>query len=103
MLNSKALLQCAFYDEGEFRGCVSIGYKKKTHEWIKEEINPLITITKLISVYLLKLKASEKIQSRIERLTNYDSLTGLPTLVKFRKNVEEILKDNPKKNMQLSI
>lgn len=97
LLNSKALLQCAFYDEGEFRGCVSIGYKKKTHEWIKEEINPLITITKLISVYLLKLKASEKIQSRIERLTNYDSLTGLPTLVKFRKNVEEILKDNPKK------
>ncbi|MDE7425293.1 MAG: EAL domain-containing protein [Lachnospiraceae bacterium] len=97
LLNSKALLQCAFYDEGEFRGCVSIGYKKKTHEWIKEEINPLITITKLISVYLLKLKASEKIQNRIERLTNYDSLTGLPTLVKFRKNVEEILQDNPKK------
>lgn len=97
LLHSKALLQCAFYDEGEFRGCVSIGYKKKTHEWIKEEINPLITITKLISVYLLKLKASEKIQSKIERLTNYDSLTGLPTLVKFRKNVEGILEDNPDK------
>lgn len=97
MLNSKALLQCAFYDEGEFRGCVSIGYKKKTHEWVKEEINPLITITKLISVYLLKLKASEKTQSKIEHLMNYDSLTGLPTLIKFRKDVEEILADNPKK------
>lgn len=97
MLHSKALLQCAFYDEGKIRGCVSIGYKKKTHEWVKEEINPLITITKLISVYLLKLKASEKIQSRIEHLTNYDSLTGLPALVKFRKDVEELIEEYPQK------
>lgn len=96
LLNAKALLQCAFYDENEFRGCVSIGYKKKTHEWQKEEINSLITITKLISVYLLKLKASEATQSKIDRLTNYDVLTGLPTLQKFRKDVELILEDNPK-------
>ena len=94
MMGSKALLQCAFYDNNVFRGCVCIGHAKKTHEWMKEEINALITITKLISVYLLKLKASEKIQTRIDRLTNYDGLTGLPTLYKFRKDVEETLKKN---------
>lgn len=94
MMNCKALLQCAFYDENAFRGCVCVGHAKNTHEWLKEEINTLITITKLISVYLLKLKASEKIQMRIDRLTNYDTLTGLSTLHKFRKDVEEILEKN---------
>lgn len=94
LMDSKALLQCAFYEDDVFRGCVCIGHSKKTHEWLKEEINTLQTITKLISVYLLKLKASEKIQTRIERLTNYDTLTGLPTLYKFRKDVEELLKQN---------
>ncbi|MBQ3601515.1 MAG: GGDEF domain-containing protein [Lachnospiraceae bacterium] len=98
MMDSKSLLQCAFYDEGEFRGCVCVGYKDKIHEWLREEIDPLVTITKLISVYLIKLKASEKIQTKIERLTNYDRLTGLPTLHKFSKDVEEYLENNPQKD-----
>lgn len=95
MMDSKALLQCAFYDDNVFRGCVCIGHSKKTHDWLKEEINTLLTITKLISVYLLRLKATEKIRTKIDRLTNYDALTGLPTLHKFRKDVEETLQKNP--------
>ena len=94
MLDCKALLQSAFFEEGEFRGCICVGYAKKTHEWLKEEINALITITKLISVYLLKLKTSEKIQNKIERLANYDTLTALPTLHKFCHDVKEVLKKN---------
>lgn len=95
MINAKALLQCAFYDGDEFKGCVCIGHEKKTYEWMKEEINALLTITKLLSVYLLKLKSSEKIQHRIDYLTNYDSLTKLSSQSKFRRDVAEELEKNP--------
>lgn len=95
MIHAKALLQCAFYDGEEFKGCVCIGHEKKTYEWMKEEINALLTITKLLSVYLLKLKSSEKIQHRIDYLTNYDSLTKLSSQSKFRKDVAEELEKNP--------
>lgn len=95
MINAKALLQCAFYDGEEFKGCICIGHEKKTYEWMKEEINALLTITKLLSVYLLKLKSSEKIQHRIDYLTNYDSLTKLSSQSKFRKDVAEELEKNP--------
>lgn len=95
MINAKALLQCAFYDGEEFKGCVCIGHEKKTYEWMKEESNALLTITKLLSVYLLKLKSSEKIQHRIDYLTNYDSLTKLSSQSKFRRDVAEELEKNP--------
>lgn len=93
-INAKALLQCAFYDGEEFKGCICIGHEKKTHEWMKDEINALLTITKLLSVYLLKLKSSEKIQHRIDYLTNYDSLTKLSSQNKFRQDVMEELEKN---------
>lgn len=95
IMNAKALLQCAFYDEGSFKGCVCIGHEKKTHEWLKEEVEALMTITKLLSVYLLKLKASEKIQNRIEYFMNYDKLTKLSTEYKFKNDVMEELAQNP--------
>lgn len=95
MINAKALLQCAFYEGEEFKGCVCIGHEKKNHEWMKDEINALLTITRLLSVYLLKLKASEKIQHRIEYLTSYDDLTKLSSPGKFRKDVVEELEKHP--------
>lgn len=94
MINARALLQCAFWDNSEFKGCICIGHKKKVHEWTTEEKDTLLTITKLISVYLLKLRTSEKIQTRISYLKNYDSLTKLPTMYKFRNDVAEILEKN---------
>lgn len=91
MLNVKSALLCAFYDENEVKGCICVGNEKKTREWLQEGMETLITVTKIISVYLLKLRASEKVKNRVEYLKNYDSLTKLPTQPKFRKDVEEEL------------
>lgn len=91
MLNVKSALLCAFYDENEVKGCICVGHEKKTRDWLKEEMETLITVTKIISVYLLKLRASEKVKNRVEYLKNYDSLTKLPTQPKFKKDVEEQL------------
>lgn len=94
MIDAKALLQCAFFENKELKGCICIGHRKKVHEWSLEEKDTLLTITKLLSVYLLKLRASEKIQNRIAHLKNYDTLTKLPTMYKFQNDVMEILENN---------
>lgn len=88
---AKAMLQCAFYEEGNFKGCVCIDHIENTHEWSKDEVNALITITKIISFYLLKLRVSEKIKEKMDKITNFDHLTKLPTLHKFKKDVKTLL------------
>ena len=96
LLHSKSSLQCAFYEGKEWKGCVCLGYDKETHQWSKEEIEGLQTITKLLSVYLLKVKYSETIQEKIDYMNNYDELTKLPTQHKFQRDVEKKLEQNKK-------
>lgn len=96
IMNAKSLLQCAIFQENVFCGCVCVGHQSKTHEWTKEEVNTLLTVTKLLSVYLLRFKETEKIQARIERLANFDTLTGLSTQYKFRKDANKLLNKNPR-------
>lgn len=81
----------AFYEEGRFRGCVCITYAGR-RKWSQIEKETLIEITKIVSFYLLKLRVSEKIDERLEYMKNYDTMTGLPTLHKFRKDVQRLLK-----------
>lgn len=94
---AKALLLCAFYEEGRFKGCVCLEDFEKTRFWTKDEADSLVTFTKIISFYLLKLKVSEQIQEKLEQIKNYDALTGLPTLIKFKEEATRIIKSNPEK------
>lgn len=94
-MNVKSILQCAFYEEGVFKGCVCVGETEKTHLWREEEVRILSIITKIISFYLLKLKVSEKIKEKMEIIENYDGLTKLPTLHKFKYKARAILEKYP--------
>ena len=93
----KAVLQCAFYDEGTLRGCVSIDETENPRYWLREEITALKTISKIMSFYLLKLKVSEEITEKMEYIKNFDSLTGLMTETKFVEEAQKILKKNERK------
>lgn len=98
LMEAKAVLQCAFYEEGIYKGCVCIGDSEAVHYWKQEEIGTLITITKIISFYLLKLKVSEKMKEKMDMIENFDGLTGLPTLYKFKMQVNEILRQYPERD-----
>lgn len=93
----KATLQCAFFEEGKIKGCVSIDETEHPRHWLQEEIATLKTITKILSFYLLKLKVSEEITEKMEYIRNYDALTGLYTETKFEEEAQKILKKNKRK------
>ncbi len=90
----KAVIQCAIFEDGVFKGCVSVDDCEKPRFWTQSEVDSLVTITKIISSYLLKLRASERANNELYRIRNYDALTGLPTLHKFKKDVRKLLMEN---------
>lgn len=92
---AKSALLCTYYEDGQFRGCVYIEDNVSYREWTNQEINDFITITKIISFYLLKLRVSEEIQDKLDRIQNYDNLTGLPTLYKFKNDTRKRMLENP--------
>lgn len=96
-VNAKAILECGIFEDNTFKGCVCIDDCEKTRLWSSYEVNSLVNITKIISSYLLKMRASDRTQKRLDKMKNYDSLTNLPTLHKFKKDVKEIIETNPLK------
>ncbi|MGB8455844.1 MAG: EAL domain-containing protein [Anaerocolumna sp.] len=94
-LEIQALLQCGIFENGILKGCVSIHDCEKPRYWTQYEIDSLVTITKIISSYLLKMRASERASEQLYKIKNYDALTGLPTLHKFKKDVKQLLDEHP--------
>ncbi|MDF2587391.1 MAG: diguanylate cyclase/phosphodiesterase [Anaerocolumna sp.] len=91
----QAILQCAMFENGVFKGCVSIDDCEKPRYWSQYEVDSLVTITRIISSYLLKMRASEKASKQLYYIKNYDALTGLPTLHKFKKDLKQLLSEHP--------
>lgn len=90
-LGVRALLQCAIFENDSLKGCVSVHDCNKARNWTDYEQDSFLTITKIISSYLLKLRASERASRQLYIMKNFDALTGLPTLHKFRKDARYIV------------
>lgn len=90
-----AFARCAYYDKGEFAGNVDFLDFNKEHEWSKEEIISIRAVANVISAYLLKMKAYEEASETVERLTGYDSVTGLYKYEKFLELTGEFIEGAP--------
>lgn len=89
--NVKALLECAIFDSGEYRGYVSFNDHRSVRNWTIDEVKTLKTISKIVSSYLLKMRAFERANKLVETLTNFDKLTGTPRVSVFRKTAKEYI------------
>lgn len=92
-----SMLMAAFYEEGKFRGCVGLKDTSGHRVWSREERENLVEITKIISFYLLKLRVSEEISERLEHMKNYDTMTGLSTLYKFKRDAAWLMEEKPQR------
>lgn len=90
-IQARSLLQCALYDSGVFKGIISFHDCEKPRSWTVDEVRSLKTICKVISSYLLKMRAFQKANQLVDRLTNYDKLTNLPRSGKFNEMVTDYL------------
>lgn len=95
-LDIKSIMQCGIFEDGDFKGYVSVD-DIGNRTWTQDEKDSMVTITKIISSYLLKLRASERASKQLYNIKNMDALTGIPTLHKFKKDVDKLLLNNKDK------
>lgn len=94
----KSFAGCAFYDKGELIGNIIFMDYDKEHEWTNDERNAIRAVTNVVSSYLLKMKAYEDASDTVERLTGYDSVTGLYKYEKFLSLTGEYIASAPHGN-----
>jgi len=92
--DSKAEIRFRIRKDGCFSGYISFD-DDSVRIWGQNEIRALKMISKIISAYLLKMRAFKEAEETVERLTRYDSVTGVMRYENFKKEVEEILKNDP--------
>ncbi len=85
---AKAVAQCAFYENGQFAGCVNF-VDSQERVWNPDELNIISVLTSIIFSYMLKMRALEKTKEEIERFNSYDITTGLMRFDPFRQNAEK--------------
>ena len=62
----KAILQCAIWDHGRFRGYVGFDDCHTNRYWTQEQIDVLNFISELLSTFLLKQRAQERVVKALE-------------------------------------
>lgn len=61
--NIKSVLQCAIMDKGEFKGFVGFDECRSNRFWTQGQIDALVFISKVISIFLLKDRSTQQTQS----------------------------------------
>ncbi len=95
---AKSYVGCAFMDKGEFAGSIDFVDFSGPRAWTPADLTTIRAVTNVVSSYLLKMKAYEDANDTIERLTGYDSVTGLMTYEKFITMVSEYIENAPHGN-----
>lgn len=88
---SKSAIFYSIYDSGNFCGvlcCESF----TNRNWDENSINTVKALSRVISSFLLKIRAYQRANVTIEKLTNFDWLTGLPEINRFKRAAAEVLK-----------
>lgn len=65
ILDVKAFLQCALYDGKQFVGCVNFANCGDAYKWSQSEIDTLMTITKIIGIYLLRFRNQQQLSNEL--------------------------------------
>ena len=57
----KSMLQCAILDNGEFKGFVGFDECRENRFWTQEQIDSLVFLSKVLSVFLIKNRRTEQL------------------------------------------
>lgn len=89
-VNIRAIYQCPFVSEGEVFGYIAY-VDNKVREWSEVEKQSLSLISRIISNYLARELAYEKIARKIELMKSMDEVTGLLKYDKFKEVAQTLL------------
>ncbi len=92
-VDKEQILVAAIIEDGQNKGFVSFErYHFRALSYLEKR--NLITTVNVLGAYLIKLRVFEKIRQKLDFMKNFDMLTKLPTLHKFKKDVKAILEKN---------
>jgi len=94
----KSYARSSFFDKGEYIGSVDVVNFTRERNWSAEDRQMIQTLTNVVSSYLFKMKAFEDATETVERLTGYDSVTGMCKYEKFLELANEYLETAPHGN-----
>ncbi|MBR6643102.1 MAG: EAL domain-containing protein [Lachnospiraceae bacterium] len=89
-VNIRAIYQCPFVSEGQVFGYIAY-VDIRPREWTDLEKQSLSLISRIISNYLARELAYEKITRKIELLKSRDEVTGLLKYEKFKEVAQRLL------------
>lgn len=89
--SAKTAVYLPLKSSGEFRGVICLESFKEQKSFTDRNIGEIRTVSRIISSYLFKIRDCQCADKTIDRLINYDKLTGMPNLNKFKRVAEETL------------
>ena len=89
-VNVRAVYQCPFISEGRVFGYIAYA-DNKAREWTELEKQSLSLISRIISNYLARELAYEKIARKVELMKSIDEVTGLLKYDKFKEVAQTLL------------
>lgn len=96
-------LEIPIYSNKIFIGCVSFICMEEYKEWKPEDISTLKNFCRIISSYLLNMRAYKRTETILEQLNCRDSLTNLLKYDYFITKVKDFVAKNENPNMGLAI
>ena len=93
--NAQVVFCDGIFEEEELICCLILTDQKAGREFNADEKNMIRTILKIVSSYLSQLRINQRVKKKIDRLTNYDIVTGRYRYDKF-KDMLRVIMDAPK-------
>lgn len=88
---AKTVLYAVMYCEGKFVGMIGYTVCREKREWSEYSRRQLGWVSKIIAAYCVRIEAIHDARKGQTSLLEYDRLTGLLSLTKFREEVENII------------
>ncbi len=99
----KTLLEIPIYSNKIFLGCVDFISLENHRHWDMKEIATLKMFCRIVSSYLLNMRAYKRTETLLEQLNCRDSLTGLYKYDYFINKVNDFVAENNDPNTGLAI
>lgn len=93
---AKSVLCDGIYDGEDINGALLLVDSKQGREFNSDDRNMVRVILKIIGSYLMQVRGTQRINHKIDRLTNYDVVTGRYRIEKFKAELRRILDEEKK-------
>lgn len=90
-----AFVYYATFAAGIVQYCFQFEHYGERRHWTKQEVQFIREVSDILSTHLLRYRAKNEVNALVNTYVNYDFLTKLPTLAKFRQDAEKLRKERP--------